>query len=296
MQSSTRLFTLFLCTHVVISQQARSAAVIVESRWSQSFEYVIDNALIHLPNTFDVVLLVNPHVATQFLQQNRHAHNPRIYVNTAHVATTFSRQDYNVLIKQRFLYESVLSRYDTILFFQTDTCFCRPFEDVYGRPEEYNDDDNDAAAASAAGVGYVGAVWDTSVSPKGFACATLRDPTLPRAHVQVGNGGFSLRSRQLSLDILDRWGNASAHLPYNEDVWFACGAHYLGKLSSQDQANRHCIESVPFVKGMEVPLGVHKPWAYQNIENLQRLANVCLPLQELMKIRREREATRLGEL
>ena len=104
------------------------------------------------------------------------------------------------------------------------------------------------------------------------------------ADVQVGNGGFSLRNRKVMLAVIDRWGSTSGHLPFNEDVWFACGSHYLGSLANVTTANRFAIESVPFDSAKLAPFGVHKPWEYQTQDNLNRLIQVCPSLRHLMEL------------
>jgi hypothetical protein len=251
-----------------------SAAVLIETRHGHALNYVLQQADQFLPPDFSIVLLTNANVASLFNNTSNREIVVKVVLNA-----TLDRHGYNKLLKTRSLYTDILQAYDRLLFFQTDTVFCRSLDD-----DEWDTLHND--------IGYVGAVWDESVTQKGFACAALRDRSLPRAYVRVGNGGFSYRSKETMLEVFDRWDQKSGHLDFNEDVWFACGAHYLGALAPENLANRFCIESVPFDDEMAAftsymggaPFGVHKPWAYQHEKNLQRLIEACPPLQGLIDV------------
>lgn len=274
---------LLRATNSTLAEPPSSAAVLVETRNNKALHYVLKRADEYLPPHFSIVLITNKFVASIFRSTCHRNVTIKVLLNA-----TLDRHGYNRLLQSRSLYTDTLEAYDRLLFFQTDTVFCRPFHEWMNEWSREDDDDID--------VGYVGAVWHESVlsNKKGFACAALRDQSLAKAYVRVGNGGFSYRSKKIMLEVLDRWNeNSDPHA--NEDVLFACGSHYLEALATEDAANRFCIESVPFDEEMATfssymgtPFGVHKPWKYQSVENLKRLMQACPPLQGLIDAQEEK--------
>jgi len=257
---------------------AKNAAVLVETRHTPALLYAINQAHRYLPDDFDIILITNTNIKNQLskrtvLEDTDNRSNNRTILYKTMLKETLTRHEYNALIKRKDLYDTTLKEYEWLLFFQTDTTFCRPF---------------DLQLFQSSQLGYVGSAWSTPVvsPPQGFSCASLRDRSLPRAYIHVGNGGFSLRHRRRMLEIVDRWYGLSGHLPFNEDVWFACGSHYLGSLANLTTANAFAIESIPFKEGMQVPFGVHKPWKYQSDSDLKRLESLCTPLTGLMEVNR----------
>lgn len=179
--------------------------------------YVLNQANINLPDDFNIVLITNQRIENQ-LEAVAVLEDPSTTRNIIYktmLNDTLDHKGYNVLIKRKDLYDTTLKEYDWLVFFQTDTTFCRPFDLNIFRPLQ---------------IKYIGSAWSTPVvsPPKGFSCASLRDRYLPRPYDHVGNGGFSLRNRLHMLEIVDRRYSLSGHYPFNEDVWFACGSHYLG--------------------------------------------------------------------
>ena len=172
----SRLLLLLLLLAAAVAATAQAAApsaasisitkvaVVVETRYTPSLLYVLQQANINLPhNQWDIVLLTNQRVADQYHQELATTSDSTIIVKTI-LKDSLDRHGYNTLIKSRKLYATTLSMYNYILFFQTDTTFCRPFVDT-----------------TFFQTGYVGSVWDTVTTPTGFACAALRDRSLPRA-------------------------------------------------------------------------------------------------------------------
>lgn len=260
----------------------QGAAVLVETRYTPALLFVLDRAKIFVPHHWDIVLITNQRVAQEYkaaagtfqLPTNDRKRNITIKIL---IPDTLDRNGYNALIKSRRLYDHDLLHYEWLIFFQTDTTFCRPFNLKDVIHQQQNQD--------LPQIAYIGSVWDSTLvsSSNGFACATLRDKSLKRAYIHVGNGGFSLRNRKVMIDVIDRWYSMSGHLPFNEDVWFACGAHYFGSLANVSTANSFSIESVPYLLDTKI-YGVHKPWKYQSDVNLKRLVKACPSLRGLMQV------------
>jgi hypothetical protein len=270
------LITLLLTFVTSTAGVHSGAAVLVETRYTDALVFVINEANSYLPkNGWDIVVITNKNIVKKLKDTSTPLHHQkeRKIIYKSILNDTLDRNGYNSLMKKRDLYDNTLKEYDWLIFFQTDTTFCRPFKLFEWK--------------SLSKFGYIGSTWDNAlVSPsKGFSCATLRDHSLPRAFIHVGNGGFSLRNRKQMIDIIDKWHRISGHLPYNEDVWFACGAYYNDILADVTTANEFSIESIPFNgQTMDRPFGVHKPWKYQPNKNLIQLIKACPPLKGLMSV------------
>lgn len=277
---------LLSCISATVS---KNAAVLVETRYTPALLYAINQAHQYLPDDFDIILITNTNIESQLskrtvLEDTDNRSNNRTILYKTIVGSSLSRHEYNALIKRKHLYDTTLKEYEWLIFFQTDTTFCKPFDlQLFQKSSQ---------------LGYVGSAWSTPVvsPPQGFSCASLRDRSLPRAYIHVGNGGFSLRHRKRMLEIVDRWYGLSGHLPFNEDVWFACGSHYMGSLANLTTANAFAIESIPFKEGMNVPFGVHKPWKYQSDSDLKRLKSLCTPLEGLMEVNRVSHAPQVEDV
>jgi hypothetical protein len=125
---------------------------------------------------------------------------------------------YNLLLGSRALYELIPT--ETFLVFQTDTMI---FAKHVGLLDEFYQYD------------YVGAPWGDG---------------------NVGNGGFSLRKKSVSLKILATY---MYNININEDGFFA--NHTLNRPSGE-HAKRFSIETV----FSEVAFACHKPWGHMSPE------------------------------
>ena len=269
----------------VVPTRPPHAAVLLEPRNLPTLTLVIQNVLDTLPaNLFEVVILHGDQNSARL--REHFSDHPRVRLHQL-IEGNMTRQDYNRLVKDRTLYEEehgVLGQFDGLLFFQADTVLCGTGTDV----------------ADFLPYGYVGAPWGARVGRgNGFACACLRDQSLPRFRVRVGNGGLSLRRRKSVLAVIDRWGPVSGHMPFNEDVWFACGVAALSEHSGEpgddnyspnplapvEIARRFAVESIPVsaaADSSQPPFGVHKPWKFLSKPEMQTLVSMCPPLEELL--------------
>jgi hypothetical protein len=266
----------------------RGVAVLVESRPLPTLRHVVDTARSVLDVARWDVLVVHGDDNAGVLRES-YINSTREGVRLVHHLgdKTLTRHGYNALVKSRAFYEQVLppsepsnrsgdAYYSHVLFFQHDTVLCGV--------------DSSAPIETFIEFAYVGAPWSPSVSPKGgFACACLRDKSLPRSRVRVGNGGLSLRRVDMTIRAIDRFFEFSGEMPYNEDVWFSCAADHFGMLPTVKIARDFAIESMPLKRqssedAATTPFGVHKPWAYLSESQLEALKNVCPPLSRLMEL------------
>lgn len=143
--------------------------------------------------------------------------NPNVVYTNLNKAN-LTIEDYNLLLTSVWFYEQIKSRH--FLIFQTDSCLLKEGVDEF---LQYD---------------YIGAPW-------------------PHMKNMVGNGGFSLRSRDFCLRVC----NTAKRGNDNEDVYFAKnGAD--ANIADFDTACRFSCESV---RTKTLPLGVHK----QGINNIK---------------------------
>lgn len=125
-----------------------------------------------------------------------------------------SINDYNNLLTSVWFYEQIRS--EKFLIFQTDSCLLKEGVDEF------------------LSFDYVGAPW-------------------PHRRNQVGNGGFSLRSKAFCLRTCD---SVKRPVGMNEDVYFSTnGALQKADIADYDTACRFSCENV---KTTTLPLGVHQ--------------------------------------
>jgi len=121
--------------------------------------------------------------------------------------------DYNTLLTSQWFYEQIKT--EVFIIFQTDSCLLQEGVDRF------------------IGYDYIGAPW-------------------PHIGNQVGNGGFSLRTKSFCLDVCKRfpWKNG------NEDVYFSTYAKQLkANLADYETAYAFSCENI---KTNTLPLAVHK--------------------------------------
>jgi hypothetical protein len=132
---------------------------------------------------------------------------------------------------------------EKILFFQLDSVFCS------NSPHKLND---------FLQYDYIGAPWHIR----------HKIPAI------VGNGGFSLRSRNKSIALLSiRTYNRT--IGYHEDVWFSKFLHLVNaNIAPEHIARKFSVETVFY----PTPLAVHKP-IYLNYKELKDLCQACPDLR-----------------
>lgn len=134
--------------------------------------------------------------------------------------------DYNKLLTSQWFYEQIKT--EVFIIFQTDSCLLQEGVDRF------------------IGYDYIGAPW-------------------PHRGNQVGNGGFSLRTKSFCL-------NVCKHFPWknvNEDVYFSTYAKHLNaKLADYETARAFSCENI---KTNTLPLAVHQMPHNIQIPNLNQI-------------------------
>jgi hypothetical protein len=125
-----------------------------------------------------------------------------------------TKKEYNDMLKSSNFWQKV--RGEKILIFQSDSIMLRSGIDDFLIYD------------------YVGAPW-----------------TKPKENSMVGNGGFSLRTKKIMLDITSKYIDEDIHM---EDIFFA---KYLKNqlVADIDTAKKFCVEDVFY----PTPLAVHNP-------------------------------------
>uniref|UniRef100_A0A6C0L930 DUF5672 domain-containing protein n=1 Tax=viral metagenome TaxID=1070528 RepID=A0A6C0L930_9ZZZZ len=144
--------------------------------------------------------------------------------------------DYNDLLTSKEFYDNIPS--EIFLIFQTDSVICGENNELIDDFLKYD---------------YVGAPWKDA----------------------VGNGGFSLRRKSKTLEIISKCKRGSE----NEDVYFAnpCVSNFK---PSMEKAKTFSVEAYYSDKSF----GVHKPWAYLTNDEMEEKVKKCAPLKELWEL------------
>lgn len=149
---------------------------------------------------------------------------------------------------------------DTALIFQTDAFLCRTGIEAY------------------LGYDYVGAPWKL--------CIRDNKPEQGSYLCVGGNGGLSIRRRSTMLKLIEEGRRSSIMEDFQFASWFQ-GMPGLGSSSGGDRGSS--ILLLPFSESRDVfvetvtpgtldlvPLGVHKPYAYLQKHELERLLTGCM--------------------
>jgi hypothetical protein len=128
--------------------------------------------------------------------------------------TNLTIKEYNNLLTSVWFYEQLLSQ--KVLLFQTDSCLLK--EGI----ERFLEFD------------YIGAPW-------------------PHRHNQIGNGGFSLRDKNVCINICKSF-PYQGNIP--EDVYFS--NHMKTVKAKLPDFNTACSFSCELISTTEIPLGVHQ--------------------------------------
>jgi len=209
------------------------SAVLIDSRFDSAVVASIANARHHIPS--HVIIHVITHSknwprAKKALYGMQNCH----IVNFSYESSSID--DYNKLLTSKFLWNMFLDDY--ILVFQRDSRFCsyshRRIENFVGKFD------------------FIGAPWN-----------------IVYMGVQVGNGGFSLRSRSAMLNCIE---NNILPANVNEDIAMSACIRNLGlSLPSLEIASEFAVETIRYSN--ITPLAVHKSWKY--ITDDDQLARYC---------------------
>ena len=217
------------------------SAVIIEPRHHAALAFVLSNIVTYLPTTWQIIVLhglLNRKFVTDIITDivaSAPEHADR-FTRHALPCNNLTIPGYNLLLGSRALYELIPT--ETFIVFQTDTMI---FAEHAGLLDEFLEFD------------YVGAPW---------RCGG------------VGNGGFSLRRKSVSLKALASFiFNTHAH----EDGFFTT---HSPNRPSGDKARQFSIESV----FSEVAFACHKPWGHLSPELVFDTYPAARELSELQRL------------
>lgn len=220
---------------------SKKVAVLVESRASPALLPAIDAAVATLPWDWRVQLFLSPENTP--VVANAPVIKDLISLGKIVVSplppfdlSVHKYKAYNSLLRNISFWRSIVG--SRVLIFQTDSTFC-PMAPL--SVDDFSDWD------------YVGAPWNN-----GSVC---------------GNGGLSLRSRDLSIEALEKGKEAA---PANEDLWFCKQNLMLGYVNAPAEiSKRFSVERYFYA----TPVGVHKVHVellYKSgAEALEKLYNYC---------------------
>eukprot|EP01124_Arcella_intermedia_P006552 TRINITY_DN13885_c0_g1_i3.p1 TRINITY_DN13885_c0_g1~~TRINITY_DN13885_c0_g1_i3.p1 ORF type:complete len:280 (-),score=66.81 TRINITY_DN13885_c0_g1_i3:38-877(-) len=201
-----------------ISQAAESVISSVNTSWPLYFFYAPSS---QDPTFLDMIMKLN--FVSIAKKQNR-----KIYFQE--VEERFYKKSQNLLAFSKTFWLKI--REEKIFFFHSDSAYCHPQASFPYKLEDFLYFD------------FVGAPWAT---PLAFI----------DSYVFVGNGGFTIRSKQLMLDCIDEM----AFLPTPEDCYFAYCNTKRGKFAGKELAQHFAIEgSEPGEMGT---LGIHGFCSYR---------------------------------
>ncbi len=212
-------------------------AAIVEFRSTPLLVTIVLNVIQNIPENWPIQIFHCKRNA-QFVQKSRLS----TYIEQGKIILT-ELNDYegnfsqytNALFTNVSFWEQL--RGEKILFFQIDSIMC---SNSPHRITDYLQYD------------FIGAPWDVRVP-------------------HVGNGGFSLRSKNKTLILLEKM-RLSGSLysgKVNEDIWYSIHMSSVGIIAPLDVAKTFSVESTFY----ENPLGVHKMGIHKR--DLKKLCEAC---------------------
>jgi hypothetical protein len=213
-------------------------AIIVEPRKHKALSFVLKNALTNLPDNWNIVIMYgnkNKQFVMDIIDNDLSEYKKKITAKNLNV-DNLSISDYNVLLTSKEFYDNIPS--EIFLIFQTDSVICGENNELLDDFLKYD---------------YVGAPWKDA----------------------VGNGGFSLRRKSKTLEIISKCKRGSE----NEDVYFAnpCVSNFK---PGMEKAKLFSVEAYYSDKSF----GVHKPWAYLTNDEMEEKVKKCAPLKELLEL------------
>lgn len=213
-------------------------AIIVEPRKHKALSFVVKNALTNLPDNWNIVIMYgnqNKEFVMDIIDNDLSEYKERITTKNLNV-DNLTISDYNDLLTTKEFYDNIPS--EIFLIFQTDSVICGENNELIDDFLKYD---------------YVGAPWKDA----------------------VGNGGFSLRRKSKTLEIISKCKRGNE----NEDVYFAnpCVSNFK---PSMEKAKMFSVEAYYSDKSF----GVHKPWAYLTNEEIDDKIKKCAPLKKLWEL------------
>ncbi len=196
-------------------------AVIIEPRPHPDLEYVLRNVMYFLGPEWGLLIVAGPgnkEFLTQLFQGWGEV--TILWLNQENL----SREEFRNLRKSAPYWRGLKGK--QLVCFETDSIMCKSGIDAF---LDYD---------------YIGAPWAKAYAPSDV--------------VRVGNGGFSLRSKQAMIDMCMK-GKAD-NIP-SEDAFFSIQLNLHKedyKLPDVETAKYFSVESIYHPS----PLAIHKPWSY----------------------------------
>lgn len=227
----------------------KKTAIIIEPRKHKALEFVLNNILENLDNTWNVIIFhgnLNKEYIQNIINKKLKQYFNRIKLLPLN-KDNLSVPEYSALLASKEFYNNIPT--NIFLVFQTDTMINKNNKNSINNFLKYD---------------YVGAPWRSD----------------NKNHIKynaVGNGGFSLRNKNKMLEIIEK-------CPYKgepEDDYFAypCKEVKINKPSfrlAKKFASETHLDKDSF--------GLHKPWIYHNdINMLNELFPDIKTLYELQK-------------
>lgn len=222
-------------------------AITVAPTADELLPFAVLNVLENLPDEWRVQIFHSPEISS-FIKENAlllpYFKAGRL-ISTPTIHPRMNHRKYSKLLKSKSFWEQVLGEY--VLTFQTDSVLCSK------SPHSIND---------FLQFDWVGAPWKT----------------WPR--LGAGNGGLSFRRKSKIMETIAK---CQLRVPHAEDLWFAkcflklskIDSAFRVKLPSPEVAKNFSVESIPSLE----PFGVHKPWAFLDAPELERLSQFCPELR-----------------
>lgn len=199
------------------------SAVIIDTRGSDAFVYVVNNILDNMPNA-TVEWFHGPDTDVQKyigLIKNKAS----IRLHELEFDPPFTLNTYNRVITSKSFYDKL---YENILVFQPDSCI----ENISLHTlDDFTMFD------------YIGAPWEE------FEHWSWNN--------SVGNGGFSFRKKTAMLKCIEE--NPYVNKPFHEDVYFGWDCQHLISVAPVEVARRFAYETSRKYYGS---FGFHKVWCY----------------------------------
>ena len=204
------------------------ASVIVDSRFDPAVIASISNTRHHTPSSSPIYVITSE--SNWARAEAALEYMPNVKVMSYNYASV-SVNDYNKLLLSKEFWRMFTEDY--ILIFQRDSRFCSYSHQRIDRFIGLFD--------------FIGAPWAKELIPG----------------VQLGSGGFSLRSRKSMLICAESEFIVDG---YNEDGAMTVCLHNLNmRLPSVETASEFAVETIRF--SQKIPLAIHKTWNYNDTDD-----------------------------
>jgi hypothetical protein len=246
-RNPTQLEDATACHNTRLFETSNKLAVMIEPRKVPNLLLVIDNFIKNLPADWRMHLFLSRSnvglvLGAHSLQQWLACR--RISVST-YLHVHKYPEDYNKVLLSAEFWKSLPGEH--ILIFQTDSVLCSASPHSIDDFLQYD---------------YVGARWASA------------------PHLPCGNGGLSLRRKDMVLKVLHQRQAVNFSIP--EDVWY-CEALMTANatLPAPNVSNAFAVES----NFHAMPLGMHKFYAFQQGLKRQQLLTYCPEARILLPLR-----------